>query len=106
MKTEEARGRPGPPSPRVVHLKNQVKRKLVHLVRAGTTENRVATRARMILLRSEDVPVREIGRRLGVSDDSVQRWCDRFKTDGVDGLRDLPRPGRPRKLSLETSASL
>lgn len=105
MKTEEARGRPGPPSPRVIHLKNQVRRKLERLVRAGTTENRVATRARMILLRADDVPVLEIGRRLEVSDDSVQRWCDRFKGKGVDGLRDLPRSGRPRKLSLATSAS-
>jgi len=82
MRTEEARGRPGPPSPRVAHLKSQVRRK----ARAPGTRRHdgksSATRARMILLRVENVPVREVGGRLGVSDDSVQRWCDRFVQTG------------------------
>jgi len=58
----------------------------------------VATRGRIILLRSHDVSIFEIARRLEISPDKVQRWCDRFKSDGVDGLRDRPRTGRPRKL--------
>jgi transposase len=51
------------------------------------------------------VPVLEIARRLEVSRMSVRRWCDRYMEQGFQGLSDLPRPGRPRSLSLRSSAS-
>ncbi len=38
---------PGPASPRVIHLKRQLKKQLRKFVRSGTTENRLATRARV-----------------------------------------------------------
>ena len=106
MKDRESPGRHGPPSPRVVHLKRPLRRKLEDLVRAGTTENRVATRARIVLLRSRGMAIMGVARQLGVSQEMVHLWCDRFREHGVGGLCDLPRSGRPRKLSLETSASL
>jgi Helix-turn-helix domain len=96
-------GRHGPPSPRIVHLKRPVRRKLEGMVRAGTTENRLATRARIILLRAEGTAIMGVARHLGVSQEMVHLWCDRFRRKGIKGLRDLPRSGRPRKLSLETS---
>jgi transposase len=88
-----------------VHLKRPVRRKLESLIRAGTTENRLATRARIILLRARGMAIMDVARQLGVSQEMVHLWCDRFREHGADGLRDLPRSGRPRKLSLEISAS-
>ena len=96
---------PGPQSPRVVHLKRQLKKKLRRLVRAGTTENRMATRARVVLMRDDGVPIEVIARRLEINHGTARRWCERFINDGVDGLRDRPRSGRPRALSLASSAS-
>jgi hypothetical protein len=97
---------PGPPSPRAIHLKRQLKKKLRRFVRAGTTENRLAMRARVVLMRDEGVPIEVIARRLELNHGTARRWCDRFREGGIDGLRDRPRSGRPRKLSLESSASL
>jgi hypothetical protein len=105
MKEQLSPGRHGPPSPRVVHLKRPIRRKLESLVRAGTTENRVATRARIVLLWAQDMAIMNVARQLGVSQEMVHLWCDRFREHGIDGLCDLPRSGRPRKLSLAISAS-
>ena len=33
--------------------------------------------------------------------DWVGMWIQRFNTDGLDGLRDLPRSGRPPKIPLQ-----
>jgi homeodomain-containing protein len=35
---------------------------------------------------------------LGVSRPTVIKWRDRFATDGVDGLSDQPRSGRPKTI--------
>ncbi|MGB7810743.1 MAG: helix-turn-helix domain-containing protein [Polyangia bacterium] len=96
---------PGPASPRVIHLKRQLKKKLRRLVRAGTTENRMATRARVVLMRDEGVPIEVIARRMQINHGTARKWCDRFIDGGIDGLRDRPRSGRPRTLSLESSVS-
>jgi hypothetical protein len=37
-------------------------------------------------------------RTLGVSRPTVIKWRDRFTVDGVDGLADLPRSGRPKTI--------
>ena len=36
----------------------------------------------------------------------VHKWLKRFDTGGLDGLRDLPRTGRPPKISRETMARI
>jgi hypothetical protein len=95
----------GPASPRVIHLKRELKKKLRKFVRAGTTENRLATRARVVLMRDEGLPIEVIARRLELNHGTARRWCDRFMKGGIDSLRDRPRSGRPPKLSVESSAS-
>ena len=39
-----------------------------------------------------------VAQRLGVSRQSVGRWCRRFRVTGPAGLADRPRPGRPPRL--------
>lgn len=104
-KTATARVWPGPPSPAVIRLKRQTKKKLRHLVRAGTTQNRLAMRARVVLMRDEGVPIEVIARRLQINHGTARRWCNRFMQANLDGLRDRPRSGRPRTLSLASSES-
>src|SRR5919106_1579424 len=38
-------------------------------------------------------------RRLANARHAPARWLQRFNTHGIDGLGDLPRSGRPRRLS-------
>ncbi len=59
-------------------------------VRAG-----VATRARIVLLAAEGRPKVEIAELAGVSRPTVDLWCARYAEDGMAGLVDLDRPGRP-----------
>ena len=60
-------------------------------VRAG-----LAQRARIVLLAAEGVGTNEIGRRVGVSKPTVIGWKRRYAAEGVGGLEDRPKPGRPR----------
>jgi transposase len=65
------------------------------LIRAGSTEQRLATRARIVLRAGEGVPNVHIASELGVSIPTVLLWRRRFAERGLDGLRDAPHPGRP-----------
>ena len=101
-----ASSRHGPPTKRVILLSTDEQQELARLVRAGKTEHRLVRRARVVLLRAEGVPVSVIGEQLGMHHETVLLWCDRFMKERLTGLRDRPRSGRPRSLSLESSASL
>jgi AcrR family transcriptional regulator len=57
---------------------------------------REALRARIVLLAAEGAANPEIAARLGTSPPTVALWRRRFAASGVDGLKDRPRPGRPR----------
>jgi transposase len=75
---------------------------LERLVRAHTTPQSVAKRARVILLASGGMSNSAIGRRLGVSRPTVIGWRERFAEGGVAALG-ITRPGRGRKPSIPAS---
>ena len=60
-------------------------------IRAG-----LAQRARIVLLAADGVGTNEISRRVGVSKPTVIEWKRRYAAEGVGGLEDRPKPGRPR----------
>ena len=66
------------------------------MTRAGTTEQRTAMRARIILRAAEGAAHVEIADELGVSVPTVLLWRRRFREQGLEGLADAPHPGRPR----------
>ncbi len=41
----------------------------------------------------------EVAQKLGVSGMAVWKWVQAIETDGMDGLKSKPRPGRPAKLT-------
>lgn len=61
-------------------------------------ERRLAERAQVILLSAEGVTVEQIAARTGLSATACSKWRKRFAAQGLDGLRDLPRSGRPRTI--------
>ena len=67
--------------------------------RAGTTEQRLARRARVILCCAEGLPIREVGERCGLSQISVFKWKRRFLERRLDGLTDEQRRGRPASIT-------
>ena len=55
-------------------------------------------RARIVLLAAEGLGTRAIMRQSGKSRNAVNRWCERFRVEGVDGmLRDKTRPRGSRR---------
>src|SRR3990172_4629906 len=66
------------------------------MTRAGTTEQRTAMRARIILRAADGAAHIEIAAELGVSIPTVLLWRRRFKERGLAGLADAPHSGRPR----------
>lgn len=72
-------------------------------MRAGTTPQRVARRARIVLLLADGLSAREIARKLGVSTRTVGLWRRRFLHGGAAALQS-DAPGRGRKATVTTNA--
>jgi transposase len=66
-----------------------------------TTRNvRLRARAQMILLAAEQcLTAAEIALIVRVDQETVRRWLKRYLSEGAEGLRDVPRPGAPRKVT-------
>src|SRR4029453_8034755 len=64
-------------------------------VRAHTSPQRAAKRARIVLLAAEGAPNRQIARIVGMNEHTVAQWRRRFETEPLAGLQDRKRPGRP-----------
>jgi len=58
-------------------------------IRAG-----LAQRARIVLLAADGT--NEIVRRTGLSKPTVITWKKRYAAEGIGGLEDRPKPGKPR----------
>jgi transposase len=59
--------------------------------------HRVGLRLVMILLSARGQSASAIAELLGCDAGTVRRWIHRYNAQGVAGLRDQPRPGRPRR---------
>ena len=67
-----------------------------------TRDARLRTRAQMVLLAAEQrLTAAEIAQIVRASEETVRRWLKRYLAEGVEGLRDMPHPGAPRKVTAE-----
>ena len=67
-----------------------------------TKDVRLRTRAQMILLAVEQgVTTPAIAQIVRESDQTVRNWLKRYEAEGTEGLKDVPRPGAPRKVTLD-----
>jgi transposase len=82
---------------RAVPVRMTVKRyrKLRQIIAAGTSPQRLVLRARIVLAAAEGKRNAAIARDLGCSAGTVRTWRGRFAADGIPGLFDQPRCGRP-----------
>jgi hypothetical protein len=91
---------PNPFAP-VLSLTEQQRMQLEMLIRAGSTPQAFAFRARVVL-RAADLdhpPNLQIAAELDCNRQTVARWRSRYLRQGLAGLQDAPRPGRPRRFS-------
>jgi transposase len=58
-------------------------------------------RSRIVLAAADGLTTTAAAERLGVAVGTARKWRARFLADGVDGLLDEPRPGRPRTVGDE-----
>jgi transposase-like protein len=73
--------------------------------RGAKTTYRDWLRAQIVLAAARGRASARIAAGLHVSADTVRKWRGRFAARGLDGLADLPRSGRPRRISaLERAA--
>jgi transposase len=63
-------------------------------------------RAQIVLAAAGGRASARIAADLGVSVDTVRKWRGRFAARGLDGLKDLPRCGRPRRISALDRAAV
>ncbi len=63
-------------------------------------------RARLVLMAAEGLSNAAISEKLQLSPQSVCKWRQRYRHQGLAGLHDELRPGRPRTISDEKVAAL
>jgi DNA-binding CsgD family transcriptional regulator len=80
---------------------------LTALAADGSTAQKTATRARLLLMLGDRMGPSQIARRLGLSRNHMHYWVRRCVALGVPGIvRDATRPGRHKPLTPDTVATI
>src|SRR5712671_6443540 len=79
---------------RKVRLKPKERMALEILCRTLSTPQRDARRARIVLLAAAGDSSRSIAATVGVRPNVASLWRNRFADQGLEGLKDKPRPGK------------
>jgi transposase len=82
------------------------RRTLNKRARGATTAHRDWLRAQIVLAAARGRANARIAADLHISVDTVRKWRGRFAARGLGGLADLPRPGRPRRISALDRAAV
>lgn len=89
-------------------LTQEEEREVRRLARSQTAPIRQAQRARIVaaMLKEPALSATEAGRRAGLSNAVSGKWVRRFNAEGLAGLEDRPRSGRPRTHSEAVRSKL
>ena len=82
-------------SPFKILLSREERRRLEAQARRYTLPYRDVIRAKIVLLAAEGLGNDEIAARLGTRREIVSKWRKRFFEEGLPGLEERPRRGRP-----------
>jgi transposase len=91
---------------RPIGLAPSARAELDRLVRASRAPAGLTRRARAVVLMADGLPGVEIARRTGYSPVQISRLRRRFAAEGVAGLHDRPRPGRPHTVTARQVAQV
>lgn len=80
---------------------------LMDIVANGNTPQKLAVRARIVLMLADRVRPSHIATRLTLSRNHVHYWLRRYLQLGVSGvLHDAPRPGRKKRITADQIAAI
>lgn len=85
-----------PPRHRI-ELSEQERVELVRIARAEKRPWQEVQRARIVLYAADGLHDTEIAQRLDTTPGIVGKWRRRFAEQRLEGLKDKPRAGRPRR---------
>ena len=84
-----------------ISLTEPTKATLDHLVRSPTTPQNLVQRSHIVLAAAAGKSNQQIAAELMLPEVTVSKWRRCFASQGLDGLRDAPRSGRPVKHGQE-----
>lgn len=82
-----------------ITLTGSIRRALKRRARGRKTPHRDKIRAQIVLSAAARCSNTEIAAALGITVDTVRKWRGRFAVQGLEGLVDRPRSGRPRRFT-------
>ena len=88
------RGRPKAP----LEVTAGARVELESLARSRSLPAGLVNRAKIVLLCADGVDNKSVAETLGTSRHTVSKWRERFRTQGLMGLYDERRPGKPRSI--------
>jgi len=68
------------------------------LARSRSLPAGLVSRARIVLMCAEGLDNQTVAEEVGTSRQTVGKWRERFRTQGLMGLYDERRPGKPRSI--------
>jgi transposase len=77
------------------------RRRLENMSASPAVRPQVAVRSKIVLLAADGLANTEIAALTGVSRPTVTKWQMRYVCNGIDGLVDRDRPGRPRVIDRD-----
>jgi len=86
----------------VVKVPQEDREALETWCRSSKIEHRLRQRARIVLLCGDGLSSRAVGRAVGCTCGTASKWRVRYATSGLDGLEDLPRPGKRPNYDAQT----
>ncbi len=84
-----------PKRPKVLKYSEEQKKALEKMASSQTMEARLVQRAKIILKCLEGKPHWQVARELEIRPNTVSDWRRRFESEGISGLNDRPRSGKP-----------
>jgi transposase len=72
----------------------------------NSNKPREKKRAIAILMSNDKKNVREIAKKMGMNPDTVYDWLINFEKEGLEGIKDKPMPGRPKKIRVEAKENI
>lgn len=78
-----------------IQLPAEERSQLQELVSKGGTDGRVLKRALALLALDRGETLEHVAAHLQVTNNMVANWRNKYKREGMKGLHDHPRPGRP-----------
>ena len=95
-------GRPRTP----ITLSNEEEKQLQSISNSRSLPHGLVNRACIILMAARGIPNHTIAQKVNLSPQMVCKWRQRYLKQGLSGLHDELRPGRPRSVSDEKVAVL